>query len=781
MIKIADYYNSSIGVFQGGGVKAIAYIGAYKAAYNAGIMFSDLAGTSAGSIIAALIAVGATPEDIERLISCEKIKDIPRFPINEKKWYSKIPVHILAIIAFVLLLDIFIIVGALIGLCYIFIGLYKLIGSICQLIINIIKQIGYGIGRVYTLCCICSFINGHPKFIKRLRTEKAPNPKAPQEKDSKPKKKLGIKLVLNKIKGSTESFFDTERMIYGSILMFISNQFGVFSSKEIERIVGNWFEKLGKDRNVCFNDLDVSLSIVSTDINLKGAHVWNKKNTGNERIAKAVAASCAIPIYFTPVEMHHVDGGVISNRPDYVFSDAKHLFPSILSFELTSEEKKPRSFKSFISRIVSTVIDGSDELQHNLLPMVQEIKIDVKDVSATDFKKIDKKLIEDLISYGESAMNEFLDQPVTQEIVDKITKPQGLFETRERLYSEIAKWSYEKYDSIVIYERNLDWVWSLFPSLLSWVNNGTKILVFSEDNKDDYYSNLRNWLTGYKKKPQAEAKDKTASLKSRAEARRRLLENLGCKIDDFKRNKTKGFFFLKENNCQGLAIQYISDERNWDAKIKSKVYSDAVDSHLLKIQFEAAKVAETLRKMDMPGKIKIEEDTNKEIITLLKGVEAYKDLNIYTKEVELSELNFLNPWLRAFEYNQTKHIYNLYKDNGIQLYSPSKLILPSGRKSLMAPIVLERHEGKLYVIKGNTRCLYAYKHGDLKVQAVIVDDVTMPMPVKDKTMSYKIEELFVQELDQSGKTRYDGFDIKYFRPIEEVIRPNETYLKDGDN
>ena len=66
--KYTKYFTSCKGVFQGGGCKAIAYIGAYKKAHERGVFFSELAGTSAGSIIAALIASGAKPEYLEEIV-----------------------------------------------------------------------------------------------------------------------------------------------------------------------------------------------------------------------------------------------------------------------------------------------------------------------------------------------------------------------------------------------------------------------------------------------------------------------------------------------------------------------------------------------------------------------------------------------------------------------------------------------------------------------------------------------------------------------------------------
>ena len=65
----SKYLANCKGVFQGGGCKAIAYVGAYKEALSQGIGFSEFAGTSAGSIIAAFLAAGATPAQLDEIVS----------------------------------------------------------------------------------------------------------------------------------------------------------------------------------------------------------------------------------------------------------------------------------------------------------------------------------------------------------------------------------------------------------------------------------------------------------------------------------------------------------------------------------------------------------------------------------------------------------------------------------------------------------------------------------------------------------------------------------------
>ena len=61
-IPFTTLFKTCRGVFQGGGCRGAAHIGAYDAAVRSGIEFVEVAGTSAGSIIAALIGAGATPQ-----------------------------------------------------------------------------------------------------------------------------------------------------------------------------------------------------------------------------------------------------------------------------------------------------------------------------------------------------------------------------------------------------------------------------------------------------------------------------------------------------------------------------------------------------------------------------------------------------------------------------------------------------------------------------------------------------------------------------------------------
>jgi NTE family protein len=64
------------GVFSGGGIKGFAIIGALEEVENRGLRFVRVAGTSAGSIIAALIAAGYTSKEIYQMVDEVNLKEL---------------------------------------------------------------------------------------------------------------------------------------------------------------------------------------------------------------------------------------------------------------------------------------------------------------------------------------------------------------------------------------------------------------------------------------------------------------------------------------------------------------------------------------------------------------------------------------------------------------------------------------------------------------------------------------------------------------------------------
>src|SRR6185295_14268462 len=85
------YFRHCWGVFEGGGVRGAALAGAYAAANAAGVSFERVAGASAGSIVAALIAAGADPQFILQELKKTQFRNLLRVASSGQSMFASKP------------------------------------------------------------------------------------------------------------------------------------------------------------------------------------------------------------------------------------------------------------------------------------------------------------------------------------------------------------------------------------------------------------------------------------------------------------------------------------------------------------------------------------------------------------------------------------------------------------------------------------------------------------------------------------------------------------------
>ncbi|MCM1141316.1 MAG: patatin-like phospholipase family protein [Muribaculum sp.] len=669
------YFSNCVGVFQGGGCKAIAYIGAYEVAYEHGIIFSELAGTSAGSIFAALIALGATPEKMKSLISEFDFTSILELP-TEHKPYHKASWYI--------------------------------------------RQ-----GQTWL----------NKLFIKCLPIE-----------------------------SNISKFLENKGLIKKPTLGILFKEYGFYDSSKLVAILKGWFEDLTGLKDPKFRDISRPLHIVSGDVRGKKLKIWNREETPDESIARAVAASCCIPIFFTPLDKNYVDGGLLCNRPDLIFDKTPNYFQA-LSFSLGGEEQKIDSFEQYLFGIINTVIEGADEIQHRNM-RVTEIEIPYSGISATDFGKINRDTINQMIEAGKRAMSNFFIKLKSSD-ADFVSPKIHLYNS-EQVYSQIAFWSLETFDAITVASENLDWVWLLFPTIVKWAKDKTRLLVYFKDlhiqkNQEEWIKNklAESGLS----KSKVERKLQKAIIKQ--DARTRFLDGIGAKLKGVGGVAPQGFYFEKGINCRAILF------KTFDDGFKGKLYAEELDSYAIKTQL--SNLGEENDSQLVPLEFINLSETS--IISKLSQCNIYNDAKFQWVEVPVRELRFLNEFLRGAKYKQIIHMFNLYP-KGTSVFSPGALTVRDGKESVMGPIVVEEHDGQLFVIDGNTRCLFAYKHNIDKLVVLKISCVKTPLPTEIGTsFGFSIDQLVISEKGLEGPERYAGFDYKLFRQIEQTLRPDGEYLK----
>lgn len=327
----------AFGIFEGGGAKGLAHVGALRACEDYGIDFCGVAGASAGAIVAALVAARYTSSDLFDPGEPEKA-------------------------------------GALFS------------GDFRKLIKGHIDWPGF------------ESLAGDIKKLAQATWVKT-NLAWYWWKHSQARK------LLAKHKGlfDPESFavqLDAmlERKLLSSNPIRIANRkFGTMRSE-------------GERYRVMFSDLPIPLKIIATDLSGGRVVVFSEASTPDVPVAKAVAASIAIPLFFIPVTIHSdvlntslvaVDGGVLSNFPAWLFDTERgQMGPQIptLGFRLVVKETPPDQLVEgklfpFLRRLLGVAVTGDPILETRQIDNLREVPLRIS-ASTLDFDMTPPKKVE---------------------------------------------------------------------------------------------------------------------------------------------------------------------------------------------------------------------------------------------------------------------------------------------------------------------------------------------------------------------------------------------------
>jgi len=116
--------------------------------------------------------------------------------------------------------------------------------------------------------------------------------------------------------------------------------------------------------------------------------------------------------------------------------------------------------------LLNALVEGAVDIQQRLQGNVHEIEIPTFDIKATDFDRMDEATTQQLIQSGRDSATNFFEQEQLY-IRDKYGAI-WICADQEETYTAIVDNLERQVEAIIIVESETDWVWSLFPSLLSW-------------------------------------------------------------------------------------------------------------------------------------------------------------------------------------------------------------------------------------------------------------------------------------------------------------------------
>ncbi|NNB56270.1 hypothetical protein HBN75_19290 [Pseudomonas fragi] len=191
--------------------------------------------------------------------------------------------------------------------------------------------------------------------------------------------------------------------------------------------------KTRKDKNITFRDMHnagcIPLKIIATNKSSERLEYFSYSRTPRVRVADAVAASICLPIIFrhwkfnflrhTPTGVEKVygkflDGGLVSNLPAWAFDEERLKQTNATTVAFSLESPAPKDKMHWLLSIANTVVNGSGEIHTRAAGSMATVALPTTldlldfDVSAEDvYAEVDKAKVKALKDVG----NELIHAP----------------------------------------------------------------------------------------------------------------------------------------------------------------------------------------------------------------------------------------------------------------------------------------------------------------------------------------------------------------------------------
>jgi predicted acylesterase/phospholipase RssA len=616
------FFQTCLGVFQGGGCRAAAFAGAYEAAAAHDVVFAEVAGTSAGAIVAALIGAGAAPSHLRGVVEQMNFTSLLR-------------------------------------------------------------------------PAVAGVASGFPRPVEWL----------------------------------------LRRMQKSAIPSLLLRQ-GMHSSEGIEEWLEEQLRVLLPDVRspVRFGDLHIPTWIVAADLRTRRVKVWSQERGVDAEVAKAVRASCSIPLFFQPVDGRYVDGGTLSNLPTFVFSSRRPLARRVLAFSLQADaEESPISttYNTF-KAVMNTVVDGAEDLQlATESPNVHVVPIPTSGVKATDFDSMDSRVVRQLVENGAKATHDFFTNEIAN--VHRPLPHQNQLLGVDEAYTAIVEHLDRPTREILIAERSTRWAYSLFPALLEWRVKEVPVRVIL---------------------PQGAFEPKSGES-----YRRRLLRELGATICEVDAVPLRAYIFDAYDADSATALVLQEWPENEAVRYRAPLDREVIASLATRVLGVCSEW--TSNPAEPP---RLERGAWEELVARLRKVRQYADsrVSLTPELVPLAKMVSLTGKVREFKYRQADAMAELFRARGLELFEPAYVRLPGGKQSIVTPPVLEEMGDRFHIIEGSSRIAYCRRSHIEAIRCVVVRGVREELPATPQPL--ELVQVVGNTLDV--RERYQDFAHELFRDIE---------------
>ena len=336
---------NAYGIFQGGGAKGFAYVGAIKEAELRGIEFVGVAGTSAGAIVAALLASGYTADELYN----------PNLPAGQRG-----------------LLDL--------DLSQYF-GNWRLIWALrevrkgAKFLVSKLRELWkrFNLVQKFVLYPFCFTGLGFCWVAVACLLILI----------------FAICALWNVFRYGIVDTDDFALWLNDKIITGLKKKNPNFKTKTASEMVQ-------------FKDMNLNLKIIASHVSEKRMHSFPDDGYDDVTVVEAVCASISIPFVFMPKRIegfYFVDGGIVSNFPAWIFESEQIKLKDkldVLGFTLQEAQVAANAHRrlwplEYLFSIGATVLQGQWALSTRSVEKLRMIKIstsaELLDFDMDDFSK----------------------------------------------------------------------------------------------------------------------------------------------------------------------------------------------------------------------------------------------------------------------------------------------------------------------------------------------------------------------------------------------------------
>ena len=412
-------------VMQGGGAKGIAHAGGLIAIEEEKLAIKGIAGTSAGSIAAALVAAGYSGRELAD--PDEKKHIFNRPPFGKEKGqlpYSK-PTQMFTWLGWLIL--------------YVLRSIPRVWQRILVPSSSLPILVAYWsfiiLSTLYALIGILIYAPGVIPSVGRYLSQSAQN---------------------------------SAHVALGVVVFCgIWALWGITSVRNIRKIIdltlarklSDRLKKAGitKDKEITFEDMHITgcppLKIIATNTATESLELFCLERTPRVVVADAVAASICLPIIFKPktlkfirhtpvaeVEVRGIflDGGLVSNLPAWALDEERLLHPGVPTIALSLSPPAPMNRKFWFNALTGTIVNGSSEIHTRTPNQILTISLETK-TDLLDFDLPATKVFEEVAE---------AQKRVTEELSMALRGPTALQEAVKELHREL-KHQFQRYKGIL--------------------------------------------------------------------------------------------------------------------------------------------------------------------------------------------------------------------------------------------------------------------------------------------------------------------------------------------